>query len=183
MKKRARWILRQWNFFDQFLPRTPNRQFLSGETHLYLGRQYRLKPSISELSRVKLNRGFFMVENTNISPEKISILMTNWYRQKALEHFQVLFEELWFKFSESAELKPRLQIKIMRTRWGSLSKGGILSLNPDLIRSPKECIEYVICHEFCHIQFHDHSRGFFKLLQSRMPDWPERKMKLEKALV
>ena len=183
VKKRARWILRQRLYFEQFLPRSSARQFFSGESHLYLGRQYRLKPIISELTSVKLSRGFFIVEDKSNSPEQISILMTNWYRQKALYLFQKLIDELWMKFSEPIELKPKLQIKIMQTRWGSLSKGGILSLNPNLIRAPKECIEYVICHELCHIQFHDHSRGFFKLLQSRMPDWPERKLKLEKALV
>ena len=43
VKKRAAWIRKQQRYFSQFLPRTPDRQYVSGETHLYLGRQYRLK--------------------------------------------------------------------------------------------------------------------------------------------
>ena len=43
LKKRAAWITRQQRYFSQFLPRTPERRYIAGETHLYLGRQYRLK--------------------------------------------------------------------------------------------------------------------------------------------
>jgi hypothetical protein len=71
----------------------------------------------------------------------------------------------------------------MKTRWGSLAKSGALTLNTDLVRAPLECIEYVITHELCHLKHHDHSSGFYKLLEKVMPDWEKRKRRLEMALV
>ena len=67
----------------------------------------------------------------------------------------------------------------MKTRWGSLSKRETLTLNIDLIRAPKECIEYVIIHELCHLKFHDHSTEFYHLLEKIMPNWKNFKHKLE----
>jgi hypothetical protein len=70
----------------------------------------------------------------------------------------------------------------MRKRWGSLSKGGMLTLNTDLIRAPRECIDYVIIHELCHLKYHDHGSEYYRLLERVMPDWEKRKHKLELAL-
>jgi len=78
---------------------------------------------------------------------------------------------------------PRLQVRRNEKRWGSLSRGGILTLNTDLIRAPRECIDYVITHELCHLKCHDHSPEFYRLLEKVMPDWEKRKHKLELALV
>ena len=185
VRKRSRWILRQRNFFGQFSPRTPARQYLSGETHLYLGRQYRLKVSAGEKPQVKLSRGFFLLQDiTPPTPQKTAFLLDAWYREKAEELYRTIFEQQWSQTTPKRIIdKPRLHVKKMRTRWGSLSKGGILTLNSDLIRAPKACVEYVICHELCHLEHHDHSVGFYKQLTRRMPDWQKRKKRLEAALV
>lgn len=182
VKRRARWILRQRNFFRQFHPRPSPRQYLSGETHLYLGRRYRLKVEPGPTPGVRLTRGFlFVTDQPAPSPERTSELLQTWYRSRAHEVFEAIFEALWHSQNARAE-KPRLQIKTMRTRWGSLSKGGILTLNPALIQAPRECIEYVICHELCHLHHHNHGPAFFKLLARRMPDWEARKQKLEQVM-
>ena len=72
-----------------------------------------------------------------------------------------------------------MQIRRMKTRWGSLSPNSILTLNMDLIRAPKECVDYVIIHELCHLQYPNHGPGFYKLMESVMPDWGRRKHKLD----
>lgn len=183
VKLRARWILRQRNFFAQFHPRTAPRQYLSGETHLYLGRRYRLKVESSVEAGVRLSRGVLSVRDTVVpSRERVEELVGRWYREKALDLFRDVFEEQWTRARQESS-KPRMQVKAMRTRWGSLSKGGILTLNPDLIRAPRECIEYVVCHELCHLRHHDHGTGFYRLLAKRMPDWARRKERLEAVMV
>lgn len=182
VKRRARWILRQRNYFRQFHPHPAPREYLSGETHLYLGRRYRLKVEAGPTSGVRLSRGFLFVSDTWApSPDRASELLQIWYRSRAQEVFESTFEALWASQKAHAE-KPRLQVKTMRTRWGSLSKGGILTLNPALVQAPRECIEYVTCHELCHLHHHDHSPAFFKLLARRMPDWEARKQKLERVM-
>ncbi len=182
--KRARWIIKQQQYFRQFDPRTPERQFVGGETHLYLGRQFRLKVSEGSRDAVVLSRGHFMVETEGVSgPEKTRALLNSWYAEKAAGSFQNSFERCWPHFEKLGLTMPRLQIRRMKKRWGSLSRGGILTLNTNLIRAPKECIDYVITHEFCHLQCHDHSPAFYRLLEKVMPDWEKRKHKLELALV
>lgn len=170
--------------FRQFEPRTPQRQFIGGETHLYLGRQFRLKVSAGSRDSVKLVRGFFLVEvQDSAGTDKIKILLDMWYAEKAVERFKERVGRCWPYFEKQALAKPRIQVRRMKKRWGSLSRGGLLTLNTDLIRAPKECIDYVITHEFCHLQCHDHSAEFYRLLEKVMPDWEKRKHKLELALV
>lgn len=182
--KRVRWILRQQHYFRQFDPRTPVRQFVGGETHLYLGRQFRLAISTGNQDSVKLTRGYFNVEvKSAVSSDKVKTLLDGWYAEKASVKFQESFDHCWPYFDKLNLMKPRLQIRRMQKRWGSLSRGGQLTLNTDLIRAPKECIDYVITHELCHLQCHDHSSEFYRLLEKVMPDWEKRKHKLELALV
>lgn len=179
VKLRARWILRQKDYFGQFHPRAAPRQFLSGETHLYLGRRYRLKVDDQGPPGVQLARGYLTVRETPTpTRSRVEEMLGEWLRQKARDLLQAMFEEQWARYRTS-DPKPRLQVKAMRTRWGSLSKGGILTLNLRLMHAPKESIEYVICHELCHLRHHDHSSAFFKLLTKRMPDWQKRKERLE----
>lgn len=181
--KRASWIKRQLDYFRQFEPRTPGRRYVGGETHLYLGKQYRLKISSGELDSVKLVRGHFqIVIKGSVIPDKVKSLMEGWYANKAADRFRESYDRNWPYFEKLSLEKPRIQVRRMQKRWGSLSKGGILTLNPDLIRAPKECIDYVITHELCHLQCHDHGPGFHKLLEKVMPDWEKRKHRLEMAL-
>ena len=86
--KRARWIRKQLDYFRQFNPRTPPRRYVGGETHLYLGRQYRLKISTGLTNGVKLTKGFFQVScNGMVSPERIKKQLQRWYLEKAKVKF------------------------------------------------------------------------------------------------
>src|SRR5690554_7939176 len=67
----------------------------------------------------------------------------------------------------------------MKKQWGSCSNKGNLMLNPHLVKAPKECIDYVILHELCHIAEHNHSERFWRLLTQVMPNWKEVKAKLD----
>lgn len=182
--KRARWIKKQLDYFGQFNPKTPQRQYIGGETHMYLGRQYRLKIADGEKDGVKLTHGYFFI-TVKDSPdyEKVKKLLREWYLKRAVVKFSESVERCWTYFDKLNISKPRIQIRSMKKRWGSLSKKGNLTLNTDLIRAPKDCIDYVVTHELCHLKYHDHSQAFFQLLDRVMPDWEKRKHKLELALV
>jgi len=181
--RRAGWIKRQLDYFRQFEPRTPGRSYVGGETHLYLGKQYRLRISSGEVDSVKLIRGHFHIAvKGKVTPDKVRSLLEGWYAGKAGERFKESYGRNWPCFEKLSSAKPRLQVRRMRKRWGSLSKGGVLTLNTDLIRAPRECIDYVIIHELCHLHHHDHGPGFYRFLEKVMPDWEKRKHKLELAL-
>ena len=105
--------------------------------------------------------------------------MDRWYREKAEELFAKIFLESWRFFKKRGVKKPILKLRRMKARWGSLSTEGRMTLNLNLIQADKECIEYVIFHELCHLYHYNHSADFYKLLSNKMPDWLRRKKKLE----
>jgi hypothetical protein len=184
LQKRARWVERHLNYFSRFDPRTPARQYVGGESHLYLGRRYRLKIEKGDHEQVKLIGGFFHVTiKAKPSPDRIQNLLYAWYMEKAKARFQEMLRRRLMEFLNINSSTLKLSIRHMRTRWGSLSPKGTLTLNIELIRAPKECIDYVITHELCHLKFPAHDKAFYRCLEQHMPDWEKRKHKLEMALV
>lgn len=183
IKKRARWIKRQITYFKQFDPLTPERKYVGGESHLYLGRKYRLKIELSTHDNVLLKNGYFHIETACVDPSHIKHLLDSWYKQRAQIILSKVFDACWENFKQGELNKPRLQLKRMDKRWGSLSSKGQLTLNLNLIQTPKNCIEYVVIHELCHLIHLNHRPEFYKLLDRTMPDWTKRKHELEMTLV
>lgn len=181
VRRRSRWIKKQISYFSQFDPRTPERQYVGGETHVYLGRRYRLKIECSNVDKVLLKGKYFWIESQRCDPSHIQKLIETWYYRKATEHLSTIFEGCWSDFNKRDYSKPLLKLRKMEKRWGSLSKKGLLTLNTRLIQTPRECIEYVVIHELCHLVHHNHSSAFYKLLDKTLPDWIARKHKLEMA--
>ena len=182
LKKRARWILKQGRYFEQFYPRTTERQYLSGETHLYLGKRYQLRVMLDSTQAVRLKNGAFIVQSKERSQKQVEKLMQKWYREKAKEQFYSSLTRCWKNELAVEYDKPRLQIKRMEKRWGSLSPGGILTLNIALIKAPKECIDYVVTHELCHLKHPSHGKEFYQLLEAVFPNWKMVKHKLEMVM-
>lgn len=182
LHKRAGWITRQLAEFERYRPRTPVRQYVSGESHLYLGRQYRLKVTHGDTAGVKLARGQLLVSLPgNPDPGRVKALLNRWYLDRARTVFSGVLDAslLHFKDLEC----PRLIVRAMHSRWGSLSRAGSMTMNVNLVRAPRPCIEYVVIHELCHTTHRDHDTRFFKLLGQLMPDWEQRKHRLEGALL
>jgi hypothetical protein len=187
VRKKAPWIIRQQNFFLAFHPKMLSRKFIGGETHLYLGRQYRLKvingTVKNEKGEIKLKGQF--LEITTPNPEQVKDLVENWYLEKAKQKLQEIAIPMFEKFVLKHNLSHsecNIILRNMHTRWGSCTAKGKIILNPELIKAPKGCIEYVIIHELCHLIHHDHTQKFIDLQSKEMPDWEKWKMKLEKLL-
>lgn len=182
MQKRAAWISRQLAEFERYRPRTPARQYVNGESHLYLGRQYRLKLAQGDSANVKLTRGQLLVTLPGEpEPERVKALLHRWYLNRARAVFTEVLDAslLHFKCAE----QPRLIVRAMQSRWGSLSRVGSMTLNVNLVRAPRTCIEYVVIHELCHTRHRDHDAKFFNLLGQVMPNWNQRKRLLEEMLM
>jgi len=182
VRQRAPWILRQQRELEQYLPTTPPRQYISGETHRYLGRQYRLKVAEAEEETVKLTRGYLHVW----TPDKTDTahvwqLLEGWYHTQAQRVFRERLAAMLPRFQHLGIAQPALAIKSLRARWGSCTTAGAISLNLKLMQVPKSCIDYVIIHELCHLVEHNHSRRFYALLDRVMPDWRERRRRLNEV--
>jgi predicted metal-dependent hydrolase len=180
IRKKAPWIIKQQSFFLSFQPKTPNRKYISGETHLYLGRQYRLQIEIGQLESVKLKGKFIVVTSSEKSRTKS--LLHDWYLQHARTKLHEVAAPLIDKFKKHKVEPSSIVLRDMPTRWGSCTPKGKIILNPELIKAPKGCIEYVVIHELCHLIHHDHTQKFLDLQTKEMKDWEKWKMKLEKLL-
>lgn len=182
VKARARWILRQRRRFAEFRPRTPQRRFVGGETHRYLGRQYRLKIEPSKKDRVVLRAGRLVVETRHpADTEWTRTLLRRWARTRAREVLRARFAAAGPLMLALRIKSPSLRICPMKCRWGSHTPSGRILLNDQLITTPRDCIDYVIAHELCHVVEPNHSPAFLRLLRRVMPDWERRKEVLERA--
>lgn len=180
VRQKAPWIIRQQHFFLAFYPKTPPRRYISGETHLYMGRQFQLKVKLGKKDQASYKGRF--IEVTTNDKMKTKAILKRWYRSKAKEKFAEIAEPLIQRF-EKYKVKPEgLYIQTMKSRWGSCTPKGKIILNTELIKAPKRCIEYVIIHELCHLIHHDHTQKFIDLQTKEMPDWAKWKRKLEELL-
>lgn len=179
--KRSRWIARQRSAFREMNTAPIPKRYVSGATHRYLGRQYRLKIVTGEAALVILKGGYFHVTTPTRDPESVEASMNSWFALKAKEQFSKRIE-FWFNWCREQRLpEPTLRIRKMRKRWGSANMRGTITLNPELIHIPSACIDYVVAHEICHLKHSDHSPAFFRLLTTLLPGWKELKSRLERS--
>lgn len=184
VRRRVRWILRQKEFFRQFHPKTPPRRYEGGETHLYLGRRYRLKLVPSRKVGVKLVGGRIQVSCPRTDDRShVCKLVHDWETQQARIWFEKRLAICVERFKEPHRVAPRsLIIRNLKNRWGSMSRAKRLILNRSLIRAAVQEIDYVIVHELCHNVHYNHSSKFYDLLSLILPDWRARKNRLEARL-
>ena len=179
--KRAGWILKQKRYFESFGTSTTKRQYISGESHLYLGRQYMLRVKESNVNAVHYQNNIIEIECRH--KKDAGILLQTWYRQRANIKFQEYAQPIIEQFSVYGVKPQSLSIKKMDKRWGYCTIDGHITLNPRLICAPRCCIEYVITHELCHLIYRSHNKEFYALLTKEMPHWEKWKNKLERILM
>lgn len=181
--KKAGWVLRQQEYF-RHQHNGYAKQFVSGESFFYLGRQYKLKVRLSETDKqspqVRFVRGQLHVLvpwTTALETRATAVCngLTRWYRAKAREHIPTVAA----RFSSRLGLPyTTVQIREMKQRWGSAGVNGRLSFNWRIVMAPRRLMEYVVAHELCHLRYPDHSRDFWRLLERTMPDYERRRVKL-----
>jgi predicted metal-dependent hydrolase len=179
-QKRARWVFRHRRTAKEARENSLPREYVSGETHFYLGRRYKLivLASRQETSSVKLMRGRLEVRVRTDDPAAVRRRLRLWYHERADEYFQRKVSE-WAAVLPWVNANPEFKLVRMSTQWGSCSPHGTINLNPALIKAPRHCIEYVILHELCHLQEHNHSQRFYGLLDRHMPGWQAAKAELD----
>lgn len=169
------WIDKQKLYFKEHQPKVRIREYVSGESYLYLGKQYRLKVIESDIYKCKLFRGYIYMyvkdKNDIVKKEKI---IKSFYKEKSILKLSEILADTLKLFGEKDNID--LQIRKMKSMWGSCSKEKRkILLNSKLIEHRKPFIEYVIAHEVAHLKYSNHSKNFYSWLNVHMPDWNERK--------
>lgn len=172
--KRKDWILKHKQKFDELGPVYSQRQFVDGEKHLLLGREYVLKVKSSDVNRVELNGEHISVECEDA--QFAESLLEKWYKKKANELMPGIIMPAVERFKREYNISPaKITLRTMKSRWGSCSSRRTISINTRLVKSDPKCIEYVMAHELCHLLQMNHSREYYNLLTEFMPDWKVRK--------
>ena len=182
--KKSEWILQQQDRFAR--NRTPVlKKLVSGESLLYLGRQYQLKvvrrPGRLRTPQASMTRGSIVVTvpkswSTPRRHDATRQALIEWYRIHAQSYIAALTARTAKRLGVPFE---SVHVREMKTRWGSGGPSGMLRFNWRIIMAPTRLVEYVVAHELCHVVHGDHSRSFWRLLNRLLPDCEKRRMELE----
>jgi predicted metal-dependent hydrolase len=184
VRSKARWIAEKQLEYSRYQPRAGrHRLYVNASLHPYLGRKYRLRLSKATQWSLVLKSGTFQLagpETGNVSA--IHRVFQDWYMRRAHLVFAEQLDRAVARFGSRAVAPTIVTVRKMERRWGSMTPGGRLILNPRLIEHAKPAIEYVITHELAHRLVPDHSARFWSALRKAMPDWQGRKNLLEERL-
>lgn len=180
VRRRTAWILRQKRYFESFGVPTTERQYVNGESHLYLGRQYMLRIREGNNNSVHYQNNILEIECQH--KENSGKILQQWYCERAKVKFAEYARPIIEQFKIYNVQPKSIMIKEMKNRWGYCTSDGKIFLNPQLIGAPRSCIEYVITHEMCHLVHRNHTKEFYALLTKEMPHWEKLKNKLERIM-
>ncbi len=183
VSRRAAWIIKQQHQFSDYAASLPAAESTAGKDYRYLGRQYRLK-LIAGTNHVRLWQGRLeVITPTPQDPQQVEGSISQWYRDRAMKIFQERYQNCTqLVLPYGIEHHGGFELRTMAKRWGSCTPSGKIFLNPLLVCAPKDCIDYVITHELCHILIPNHSPMFYRLLETILPDWKIRKNYLNQRI-
>lgn len=177
--RRAAWIVNQWREFKRYHPLPQARKYVSGETHLYLGRQYRLRVRKGRSDMVELHPPFIYVRRKGSRFKRsIESALAQWYAGRAREVFADRYRRILKRAPWLAVSQAPIRVRAMSSWWGSCGPSGTITLNVDLVKAPISAIDYVIAHELCHRVELRHSRRFYDLMRRTVPDWERARERL-----
>jgi len=178
VEKKARWIMAKQEHFKRLAVLFPEREFVSGEQILLLGRRYRLKIVEEENSRLpKLSgRRIFVSVDRNLDSNKrkeiIKDVLKKWYIVRASK----IVKQRVNRYCKLMDLFPKeVIIKDQKKRWASCSKDGTLRFNWRISMAPISIVDYIVVHELCHLKIKNHSSDFWKLVSITLPDYQKRR--------
>jgi predicted metal-dependent hydrolase len=183
VQKKGAWIFREIDRIVALPSVTPERHFVSGETHLLLGKQYRLSIEQGDDPQVQIDGSRLRVLMRRLDDQAhCRRLITAFYVTIARRVFRERLDAMAPPFVRRGLPNPPLIVRRMSKRWGSYTPKGRIVLNVDLVRASPMLIDYVICHELAHAFYPDHGEEWRNLFDMIMPDWKSRKGRVEAFL-
>jgi predicted metal-dependent hydrolase len=185
LEKRKDWIDKQISKYKTAKGYNNLHNLKNGSSTQYLGKDMRIIQKISDTDEPKI----FIEEKTIniylVGKNNFEKLFLSWWRKQAykifLEELTSLYNKIFKKYSIPF---PALQIRKMSTLWGNCRKErSQIVLNEYLLKADRLCIQYVILHELTHLLHNKHNADFYNFLTIQMPDWKQRKNRLDKEVV
>lgn len=175
VESKADWILKKIPEMEALAERIPQKSYEDGESLWYLGQEYRLvrKRSLSaRRGNVAMAGNRIILYGNFTDTGEIKGLLEKWYQLKAEEWITRRVRYYEQRIGVKAN---RVSFRSPKTRWGSCSSDRNIMINWKLIMAPEKIIDYVVCHELCHILEMNHSAKFWALVEKEIPDWKVRR--------
>ena len=170
--RKSPWIRRKLKEAELKAPPKP-KEFVSGETFSYLGRNYRLKVLSGNTPSLKLKGRYLEASISGSSKrqeEEVRSLLVDWYQI----HAQERLEEKTRRYARILQVEPNcVSVKDYKSRWGSCSTTGDISYNWRIVMAPHRIVDYVVVHELCHLLEHNHSAVYWRHVERIIPDFRE----------
>ncbi|SDX55538.1 hypothetical protein SAMN05444336_106167 [Albimonas donghaensis] len=180
VRRRARWIVTHVADARARFRHVSSREHVSGEQVLHLGRRYVLKVIADQDSpgQAKLVANRLEVRLPDPTPSTVRTLVRLWHRDRARSYFRKRIAAL-SKTLSWVPAPPPFELRVMTRQWGNCAPDGRIVLNPNLVKAPRDAIDYVLVHELAHLKHHNHGVEFTRLLDQVQPGWREIKARLD----
>ncbi len=175
VRRKGAWIVRQLRSFEDLLPAPAKREFVSGESFWYLGRQLRLRVEVGEPG-VAIDAGRLVVRVAERADVRASLKA--WHRRRAALYLPARVRH-WA--GRLGVVPPPLLVREPRKRWGSCDAAGNVRINWRVMQVAPRLVDYVVAHELVHLQHRRHDAEFWSRLGTVMPDAEARREKLRRA--
>lgn len=172
-----RWI-KQKIAAQQNIQPTTSKQFVSGESFSYLGRNYRLKVKRGKYQPVKLLNGYLtttLPEGAK-NPQMVRNSLFQWYIAQA----EPKLIDKTMRYASIVGVEPSsVGLKAYKSRWGNCNANGGIDYNWKIIMAPQSVVDYVVVHELCHLKHFNHSTDYWKQVKRILPDYQDSKQWLK----
>ncbi|MCC0627959.1 MULTISPECIES: M48 family metallopeptidase [unclassified Clostridioides] len=176
------WILKKLEKYEDREEVYRQRMFITGEKFLYLGKEYHLvikkllEDSVKKSNcRINIDESQIIIQTNDVSTEFIKKSLKSWYK---MESERIVLERIDF-LKSNCEIMNQLipasvKVKEQKKRWGSCTSQKNIYINSKISMARLDVIEYVIIHEFSHLAHMNHSKKFYDLVKSIMPDYKDK---------
>lgn len=169
VNSKRQWIREKMNHAQKYPLDYSPKEFISGETLMYLGRNYQLLVEKDNYEGVKFNRRFSI---SKVNQEKANQLFKNWYMERSLTKIKPLAK----KYAENlGVVYNECKVSEMKYRWASCTPKNNIIFNWRIIKAPQYVVEYLVAHELVHLIENNHTPQFWHILSIQVPNYQKSK--------
>jgi predicted metal-dependent hydrolase len=182
VRTKEEWIKKHTEKYSEAIRLNNNKDYVNGEKYLFMGRELTLRikhalfPSINQFDTI-------LEVVTDGKEGRVKMLIDGWYLTKAEEIFSAKLQEIITRFKDQKFSPFQLAVKSFKSRWGSCTSKGKITISSELVKLDERFIEYVIIHELCHLKYHNHGKDYYSLLETLVPDYKAIRKDLRKYII
>ena len=181
VRDKEEWIKKHTERSSEIIMLNHSKKYVDGEKYLFLGRELTLRirnalfPSINQLDNI-------LEIITDSKEGRVRMLLEGWYRKKAEDFIHGRFKEILDRHRNYCFSPTQMVVRPMKSRWGSCTSKGKITISSELIKLDESFTDYVIIHELCHLKYHNHGKDYYRLLETLVPDYKAIRKDLRKYI-